>query len=393
MAESWKAEKPSVPVDFYWRIHSVEGEKDEKGRFFEGYCSTDDIDLAGERVTQECMAKVVAALPGIGVLFNHDIDCPIGKILTALVDERGLYVKGLISETEDKLWTKVKEGIISKMSIRLRNRQGRAVRDNGREVYEITDMEVPELSLTALPCCLGASVAVAYEKTRTFKEEDVMGNINVDKILEVMKEAVKDVAAQNSVEELKSSAFESLKGYISGVEDKSTITDDILKGKIVEALSSQTIEEDQKSTIEADLLSLAKDHLKAEYGYPAPDEAGAYKPEDLMKAVDVLQKAVKDLTTRVEALEKGSKTLSDALPVSIAEVIETSIKALKDEVAKDYEKAVSSTKDVKDQLVKALEKDEALEERVKSIESIVPGRKANPSEGSSDSPWQGVFPF
>lgn len=393
MPEKWKAEKPSVPVDFYWQVHSVKGEEAEKGRFFEGYCSTDDIDLAGERVTPECMAKVVSALPGIGVLFNHDIDCPVGKILSALFDERGLYVKGLISETEDKLWTKVKEGIISKMSIRLRNRLGRMVRDNGREVYEITDMEVPEVSLTALPCCLGASVAVAYQKTATFKE-DVMGKIDVDKILQVMKEAVKDIAATNSVEEIKNSTFEVLKEYVSGIEDKSTITEDMLKAKIVEAFSSQTMEEDQKSSIEVDLLGLVKDHLKQEYGYPAPDEGGEYKPEDLVKAVEVVQKALKDLTARVEVLEKGSKTLSEALPASIAEVIDSSIKSLKDEIAKDYEKVASSTKDVETKLGEAVKKDAALEERVKSIESVVPGSKAHSGEETPpDSTWKGVFPF
>lgn len=403
MSDHYKAEKPSVPVDFYWHIYSIEDEKDEKGRFFEGYCSVDDIDLAGERVTLKCMEKVVSSLPALTIFFNHDIDRPIGKVLASQLDERGLYVKGLISQSEDELWEKVKEGILSKMSIRLRNREGRTLRENGREVFEITDMEVPELSLTALPCCLGASLAVAYEKSKNFKEEGVvMGDINVAKILQVMKEAVKDIASLDAMTELRDSTFETVKEFVKGVGDKSTLTDDKLKEEIEKGLSSFSGDDAAKSSFIDDLLNSVKDHLKAEYGYPAPDAggdaagdgAGAYKPEDLAKALAVLEKAVKDLTSRVDALEKGAKSLSDSLPASIAEFMAETAKSLKEEFKKDLDVAVSSVDSVKEKLEAAEASGKSLGERVKSIESIVPVKPAGPGGGEVDgSIWKGVFPF
>lgn len=381
-----KDAKPSVAVDFYWAVAPIKEEEKKGGRYFEGYCTTKDIDMADERVTHACMEKVVSMLPGIAVLENHDIDRPVGKIVAALLDDVGIYVKGLVSQTENELWTKVCEGIISKMSIRLRNKKGKVVREGVRQVFEIDDMDVPEVSLTSLPCNLGATIGLAYEKMRD-KEGNLM-KIDVSKVVETMKEAVKELLAEENTPKAQVLAF--MKTHIESLDDeaKTKLTEDGLKAKMDEELSKHTVED--KDALVSEVLT----ELKNEYGYPAPAAApaGAYKPEELAGKITTLEKGLSDLVARVEKLEKATKTVAETLPGLISEAIEGGVK----DIEQSINALESAQTEVKTRVEGLATKDEvkSVDGRLQTVEKVVPGskRKKEGEKGEGESFWKGAFP-
>lgn len=104
--------KAGFPVEF----KSV----DEANRTIEGYASTDDVDLDGERVLPEAFRKVLPQFmrnPVLMSLHMFERRLPIGKILQAEIRKKGLWVKGWISKTAPEIWTLIKEGILRAFSI------------------------------------------------------------------------------------------------------------------------------------------------------------------------------------------------------------------------------------------------------------------------------------
>jgi hypothetical protein len=79
---------------------------DTDGRTFEGYASTfrnpekDQPDLTGDMVVSGAFKKSLAERGGkVRMLWQHDPSQPIGKFQELREDQRGLYVKGVVSDT------------------------------------------------------------------------------------------------------------------------------------------------------------------------------------------------------------------------------------------------------------------------------------------------------
>lgn len=86
------------------------------------------------------------------MLFNHDPDKPIGKMLEVRPTERGLWVKGKISKSKDPFVSYVRdlveEGILNAFSVgfdTLNEQMGKG------GVTEITDLDLFEVSIVTLP--------------------------------------------------------------------------------------------------------------------------------------------------------------------------------------------------------------------------------------------------
>jgi len=112
--------------------------------------------------------------------FNHDTDKPIGKVLKTVVDDVGLLVDVMISKAKDveDIWTKIEEGILNALSIRLRPKKVKVIEDeeSGRiKEFRILDMELFEVSVVGLPAnakatindVIGKSLAKANKQRRS----------------------------------------------------------------------------------------------------------------------------------------------------------------------------------------------------------------------------------
>ena len=94
---------------------------DAEGRTFEGYASIFDIeDLGGDVVHRGAFTKTLAERGNkVRLLWQHNPDEPLGKIMLLREDEKGLFVRAAISDTargRDAL-ALLKDGAIEAMSI------------------------------------------------------------------------------------------------------------------------------------------------------------------------------------------------------------------------------------------------------------------------------------
>lgn len=146
-----------------------------------GYASTFDVDSRGDQITKEALIAAQHDYDEYNtVLFNHDHDRPIGKVIDTVVDDVGLLIKVVLSKTEKEIWTKVKEGIISKFSV-----AGRILEEIQTEngIYQITKLRFHEVSLVSVPANKKAEAVDDYI-TKSQKDNDM--NIT-NKLKEIAK--------------------------------------------------------------------------------------------------------------------------------------------------------------------------------------------------------------
>lgn len=101
-----------------FRFHMKLVESDKSRRQIEGYASTRDIDRTGEIVEPGAFADSLKDFMANPVLtYMHDWSNPIGKVTDVRIDDVGLFIRAEISETAEKVWKLIEEGILRAFSI------------------------------------------------------------------------------------------------------------------------------------------------------------------------------------------------------------------------------------------------------------------------------------
>lgn len=141
-----------VPLEI---CKAAEGTGEDKGRWIvEGFAATTDLDLQNEEIEQGAIDGAAKdLLKNSTVLLNHDENRPIAKVVESQSKPGGLFVKTEISKSEPDIWTKVKEGILNKFSIRGRilDAVQKWNEQLGRMVKVIRKMVLVETSLVSVP--------------------------------------------------------------------------------------------------------------------------------------------------------------------------------------------------------------------------------------------------
>ena len=144
-------------IPFNFDIDIIKSEtidEDADNWYVEGFCGTTDFDLQSDIITEDAFKNAESdLLENNTVLFNHDVNMPIGKVVETRAEENGLWVKILLSKTVPDIWKKVQEGIISKFSIRgqITDAIKKYVKELGKIANIISGMSLLECSLVALP--------------------------------------------------------------------------------------------------------------------------------------------------------------------------------------------------------------------------------------------------
>lgn len=135
-------------------ILSVRGEGEEY--IFEGYAVTwDSIDSYDTTFRAGAFKKTISERGDrIKVLWNHNSDEPIGKIIEIREDKKGLFVRGKLTEgvnKADDVYKNLKAGVIDTLSfgfMPLQSKKG----DNGiRQITEVKLYEVSPVTFEANP--------------------------------------------------------------------------------------------------------------------------------------------------------------------------------------------------------------------------------------------------
>lgn len=168
-----KIEDLSFSADFVVTKAFAQVDGSEKGDWIiEGFAATTDVDLQDEQIEQSAVEGAAKdLLKNSTVLFNHDEERPIAKVIAAEPQDRsasvpasgleqgspaGIFVRMKLSKTEPEIWQKVQEGIINKLSIRGRvldavKRWSEALKKYVKVIKKMTLVEVSLVSVPANP--------------------------------------------------------------------------------------------------------------------------------------------------------------------------------------------------------------------------------------------------
>lgn len=110
------------------------------------------------------------------ILFNHQQDKPVGKVLEATYDAEGLLIKAKIYKYKDDpltgfVYNSVKNGVITAFSVGMLVKDFDVVEQDGDEYLQLSQSEVIEVSLVAVPSNPEALFRIANIKSITGEEK------------------------------------------------------------------------------------------------------------------------------------------------------------------------------------------------------------------------------
>lgn len=173
------AEKPELVIPFSFEERALTDKErelfeddsrfDKPTRIIEGVATLAGIDDNYVEVTEDALrAAQKDLLSRTTILENHDTTRPIGRVLDCYYDERKgvLMVKGLISETENDVWKKIREGVLNKFSISWMSMDVDKEFDDdlGREKLVVGAMRIFEVSVVSVPAQAAAEITSFVER-------------------------------------------------------------------------------------------------------------------------------------------------------------------------------------------------------------------------------------
>lgn len=154
----------------YKFVGDLKAAKDDEG-VFEGYASTfGNIDSTGDIIQDGAFAESLKQREP-KVLWQHDMHKPVGKLIDAREDKKGLWVKvklALGTTLGKDAYEYMKEGIIDKLSIGFRVNE--AEYDAGTGLRTIKEVELFEFSLVTIPANDEAGITRVKSEPQTERE-------------------------------------------------------------------------------------------------------------------------------------------------------------------------------------------------------------------------------
>ena len=146
--------------------------------FVTGYISTSDIDAVNDVVTKECLADMVEQLKTRNIKLDVEHESykqdttiiPIGKIIDARLDEKGIWVKAVINSNTTRfkeIWGSLKSGFIDAFSITFRaiDAVEKAMHETGEKVRMLNKVDLLNVALTGNPCNREAKIMEVFAKS------------------------------------------------------------------------------------------------------------------------------------------------------------------------------------------------------------------------------------
>ena len=133
-----------------------------------GYASTNAMDRSCDKILPTAWTK--GGLRNFEtnpiLLFNHNYDKPIGRVVEMATDSKGLKIKGVISKAAGDVYNLVKEGVLSTFSVGFIIKD--ADYDKSVDGLVVKDAELLEVSVVSVPCNQDATFSVA----KSFENQD-----------------------------------------------------------------------------------------------------------------------------------------------------------------------------------------------------------------------------
>lgn len=218
------------------------GSKSDKEYYVKGYISTDEVDRANEVVTREAMNGMVSQIKAGNVkldiehsTFAGDNDIPVGRIVDAGMDDKGVWVKCTLNRHHSKfgeIWKSIKDGFLDAFSIAYKVTNTAREVINGTQVTLLKGLELLNVAITGNPVCRGARMSESFYKSLKYNVE-VKNDKMVDEIVETPAPVVEEVKEEPKVEAVVEPETEEV------IEEKA-------EKKVVEPKVEETPEEKKK---------------------------------------------------------------------------------------------------------------------------------------------------
>lgn len=167
------------------------GLKGNKQSYVTGYISVPEIDLYDDLITPAALKSMLRQITEKTITLDYEHEAwrddntilPVGKIVEAKVDERGLWVKAQLNSHSPKykaLWGSVKEGFVNAFSIAFKPLKTVEKSIGDTKVRLIEELELLNVALTSNPVNKGATMtghsmkSVMLKAINDTKEEKVL---------------------------------------------------------------------------------------------------------------------------------------------------------------------------------------------------------------------------
>jgi len=262
--------------------HEVVGLKGEREYYVTGHISTDEVDRAGEVVTREAMKSMVEQIKSGNVkldiehsTFIGENDVPVGKIIDAGMDDKGVWVKCVLNKAHSRFneyWKSIKEGFLDAFSIAYKTLETTKEVIEGATVTMLKTLELLNVAITGNPICRGATMTESFYKSLKHMEENNMTEENVEE--PIAKPAVEEPVVEEPVVEEKVEEVVEEPVVEEKVEDKDPNPLDAIKGMQKEIASLKAEIEGLQKTLKKPVLKAINNtdiaDVKSEVVYKSP---------------------------------------------------------------------------------------------------------------------------
>lgn len=335
-----------------------------------GYAATVDLDRQNDVIAIEALNKAVADLKAnTTVFYEHKHDqFPVGRVLDAGVDSKGLWVEVLISKTAKDIWTLIQEGVLNKFSIggKVVSAIDKMDKSTGQHYNYITNMELFEVSVVGLPANPNAEFSIAAGIRKALnKKETLKTALNImeggKQIMEDKSKETIEKATEPKVEEVKK--VEPTEEVTVEKKAEEPKAEEAVEKKVEETPAEATLEKKEEPKVE-EVIEKKEEVKKEMEEVPAPETVE--QPKDDEEELIDLAKEFTDLKTSVAEVKDSLATIM----TSIAE-LKTAIDSLtanKEETMKSIKEAKFDIEQVEGMISKVFDT------RVGKIR-LVPSRK------------------
>ena len=318
----------------------IDGEN--KSYEIEWYASTKDKDRMNDVVEPTAFEETLKQyMTNPIVLLQHDMDKPIGNVIEASIDEKGLFIKAKITEDTDWVFSKLKNGVLKTFSIWYSVKDYETIENVDAEwKYSYTNiikaLELFEISLVSVPA---NPFALVKSFDSCFKSEEEIETKEDEEPKAEESEEEKEEVVKADNEELSEEEKEPLNGNVEFHKEN-------------EEWENKAVEEEnnEEEIVDDDDTSNNEEVVEDEEEIPATEE----EIEETVKSIE------EDIENKEESEEKPADENSEIPAESDCEDSENDVETTSDEEAVDEtsnEEIVENSKSIKAE-IKWIEKAE-----------------------------------
>lgn len=188
---------------------SVE-QKGDKQKFITGYISTQDVDLYNDLVTPVALRSMLKQINESIITLDYEHEAwrddntilPVGKIVSAKIDSKGLWIKAVLNEASPKfkaLWSSIKKGFVNAFSIAFKPLKTVLKTIGNAQVRLIEDLQLLNVAITGAPVNKSAKITDYGMKSIMLKAINDMEQLGNDCVL-VPRETLNKLQELNKME-------------------------------------------------------------------------------------------------------------------------------------------------------------------------------------------------